>query len=138
MARGPVRFFLDNNLAPKVAHALNRLLEPDHSAEHLRDKFAPSTPDEVWMTELAGESDLVIISGDSAISRNPHEVRAWKEAGHPIFFLKPGWTHLSGWESASKLFHHFPEIIKLAQKAKRGDGFRVPMKGVIEKISLEN
>jgi hypothetical protein len=29
------------------------------------------------------------------ISRNPHEVRAWKEAGHTIFFLKPGWTDLT-------------------------------------------
>ena len=38
MARGRVRFFLDNNLAPKVAHALNRLLEPDHTAEHLREQ----------------------------------------------------------------------------------------------------
>jgi len=30
--------------------------------------------------------------------------------------------HIPLWESASKLFHHFPEIIKLAQKATQEDG----------------
>jgi hypothetical protein len=127
-----VRFFLDNNLSPKVARALNALLEPEHSAHHLKDLYPADTLDEVWMTDLGTQPDWVILSGDSAITRNPHEVRAWKEAGHPIFFLKPGWTHLPRWDSASKLFHRFPEILKLAQKAKPGDGFFVPIKGVIE------
>src|ERR1700730_18009003 len=134
MARRRVRFFLDNNLAPKIARALNRLVEPDHSAEPLRDKFERNTPDEVWMSDLSKEAHRVILSGDSAISRNPHEVRAWKEAGHPIFFLKPAWTHLPLWESASKLFHRFPEIIKLAEKAAPGDGFYVPVRGAIGKF----
>ena len=137
MARRRVRFFLDNNISPKVARALDHLLQPHHSAHHLKDQFAPNTPDEVWMAELGKQSDWVILSADSAISRNPHEVRAWKEAGHPIFFLKHAWTHLSGWESASKLFHRFPEILKLAEKAKRGDGFMIPVKGEkITKIEL--
>ena len=128
-----MRFFLDNNLSPKVARALNALLEPEHSAHHLKELYSPNTPDEVWMTDLCNQSGWVILSGDSAISRNAHEVRAWKEAGHPIFFLKPAWTHLQRWEAASKLFHRFPEILKLSQKAKPGDGFFVPLKGGIEK-----
>jgi PIN like domain len=136
MACGRVRFFLDNNLPPKVAHALDCLLEPKDSAEHLRDKFPADTPDEVWMAELGREADLIILSGDSAISRNPHEVRAWKEAGHPIFFLKPAWIHLQIWEFASKLFHCFPEIMKLAQKARPGSGFLVPVRGSIREIDV--
>jgi PIN like domain len=127
-----VKFFLDNNISPKVARALNLLLGPDHSAHHLKDQYAANTPDEVWMKDLGTQPGWVIISGDSAISRNPHEVKAWKEAGHPIFFLKPAWMHLSGWEQASKLFHRFPEILNLAAKAKPGDAFQVPVKG--EKI----
>ena len=64
-------------------------------------------------------------------------MRAWKEAGHPIFFLKDAWTHLPGWESASKLFHRFPDILKLAQKAKQGDAFMITVKGEkIAKIDL--
>jgi hypothetical protein len=40
------------------------------------------------MGALAKEMDWVIISADTAITRNPHEVEAWKLAGHPIFFFK--------------------------------------------------
>jgi PIN like domain len=47
------------------------------------------------MRALAKEEDLAIITADVAISRNPHEIEAWKEAGHTVFFLKPGWTHLA-------------------------------------------
>jgi hypothetical protein len=138
MARRGVRFFLDNNLSPKVARALGHLLAPDHTARHLKDEFSASTPDVNWMAELAKQSGWVIISGDVMISRNPHEVKAWREAGHPIFFLKHGWTNIGLWESASKLFHRFPEILKLAEKAARGDGFLIPLTGAIKKISLED
>jgi len=130
-----VRFFLDNNLSPKIARALNLLLAPSHTAHHLKDEFAPNTPDVVWMSDLARQSGWVIISADTAISRNPHEVRAWREAGHPVFFLKPGWTHIKLWDSASKLFRLFPDIVRLAEKAGPGDAFVVPVKGAkIEKL----
>ncbi len=79
---------------------------------------------------------MIIISGDVNISRNLHEVRAWKEAGHTIFFLKHGWTHLPLWEQTAKLFHLFPEILRQAQKAKRGSGFMIPVRGPIEKLLL--
>jgi hypothetical protein len=132
-----VKFFLDNNISPKVARALNHLLDPDHSAHHLQEQFAPNIPDEVWMASLGEQSDWVILSGDAAISRNPHEVKAWREAGHPIFFLKHAWMHINGWEQASKLFHRFPDILKLAQKASNGDAFMVPIRGEkIEKMKL--
>lgn len=75
-----MRFFFDNN----ISHALNCLVQPQHEVVHLRDRFAPATSDADWMTKLANEMDWVIISADTAISRNPHEVEAWKQAGHPI------------------------------------------------------
>jgi PIN like domain len=133
MARGRVKFFLDNNLSPKLARALHALLEPDHSAHHLKDKYPKDTLDEVWMAELGKEEDWIILTGDTAISRNPHEQRAWLEAGLPIFFLKHGWADLNGWEKAAKLFHHFPEILKLAQRAKPRDAYVIPVKGAIKK-----
>ena len=93
-----MKFFFDNNLAAKLAHGINQMVEPDHRVVHLRDKFAPNAEDVVWMHALAAEEDWVIITADVRISRNPHEVRAWKEAGHTMFFLKPGWTDLTFWE----------------------------------------
>jgi hypothetical protein len=61
-----------------------------------------------------------------------------KLAGRPIYFLKPAWTLIPLWESASKLFHRFPAIIKQSQNAAHGDGFLVPVSGVIKKISQDN
>jgi len=46
------------------------------------------------MLDLAKEEDWVIVSGDLRIRKNPHEIAAWRSAGHTIFFLKPGWINL--------------------------------------------
>ena len=126
-----MRFFFDNNLAPKLAKSLHVLVEPDHSVVHLKDRFAANTPDETWMRALAAESDWVIISGDIRISKNPHEVAAWHEAGHTIFFLKAGWTNLPFWDQAQKFVKCFPEIIATAERAKSGTMFMVSVNGKI-------
>ncbi len=127
-----MRFFLDNNLSHRVARALHCLVEPKHSVIHLKERFPPETPDVDWMNALAREADWIILSADTAISRNPHEVEAWKRAEHPIFFFKYNWVQQIFWEQASRLFHLFPEIEKRAKRARAGDSFLVPFKGKIE------
>ena len=130
-----MKFFVDNNISPKAARALNCLVEPHHSVVHLKDKFAAETPDIEWMEKLAEEPGWIIVSGDTNISRNPHEINAWKTAGHTIFFLTHGWIHLGRFEQASKLLAIFPRIIELAEKAKRSSAFMVPVRGAkIEKL----
>lgn len=130
-----MRFFLDNNLPPRVARALHCLLQPKDSATHLRERFPADIADVDWLSALAAESDWIILSADTAISRNPHEVAAWKKAGHPTFFLKAAWVHQPPWEFASRLFHLFPDILKYADRARPGDAFFVPFKsGKIEKF----
>jgi hypothetical protein len=127
-----VRFFVDNNLAPKLARGLNEFVKGEHEVVHLRDRHAPSTPDVEWMKRLAAEPGWIILSADVRIGRNPHEVEAWKQAGHVIFFLKAGWTNIDFWQQATKLAKCFPEIIERAQRAKPGDSFMVTTKGDIE------
>jgi len=126
-----VRFFFDNNLPPKLAQSLHVLVAPDHEVIHLKEKFPPNTPDEVWMSGLAKELDWVIISADNRITKNPHEVRAWRSAGHTTFFLKPGWTHYSFWIQAYKFVKCFPDIIATAAKAESGRFFLVAGNGKI-------
>lgn len=64
------------------------LVAPEHQVVHLKDRFAANTLDETWMSALARETDWVIVSADLRIRKNPHEVEAWKAAGHTTFFLK--------------------------------------------------
>ncbi len=123
--------FFDNNLAPKLAKTLHVLIEPEHQVVHLKDRFAANTPDETWMTTLAREESWVIISGDLQIRQNPHEVQAWRSAGHTVFFLKDRWIELEFWTQAWKFVKCFPEIIDVADKANLGDFFSVSVNGKI-------
>ena len=126
-----MRFFFDNNLAPKLAKSLHVLVEPEHQVVHLKDRFAANTPDETWMGALCREKNWVIISGDLQIRRNPHEIQAWKAAGHTTFFLKDRWVELSFWVQTWKFVKCFQEIVALAERAKPGDAFFVTVNGKI-------
>ena len=127
-----MRFFIDNNIALRLSRGFNEFVKGGHEFVHLRQKFSPDTPDVKWMRDLAGESNWVIISGDVAIRKNPHEVVAWKEAGHVIFFLKPGWTNIPFWQQVEKLAQRFEKIEALARRAQPGDSFMVGVRGEIE------
>jgi muramidase (phage lysozyme) len=129
-----VKFFFDNNLAVKIAHGLDQMVRPEHRVVHLRDEFLPNVEDAVWMKALAKEEDLVIVTADVAINRNPHEIRAWKEAGLTLFFLKPGWTDLTFGEQANKFTRCFPEIIKQAMRSEGSAAFTVKVNGRIESL----
>jgi PIN like domain len=129
-----VKFFFDNNLAPKIAHGLSKMVEPQHRVIHLKDKFVDNAEDAEWMRKLAEEEDWVIVTADIRISRNPHEVAAWKEAGHTIFFLKPGWTDLTFWDQVNKFTKCFPQLIETALHSERGSGFSVTVNGKIEPL----
>lgn len=126
-----MRFFFDNNLAPKLEKSLHVLVEPDHQVVHLKDRFAANTPDETWIRALGGEKDWVIVSGDLRIQNNPHEVRAWQEAGHTVFFLKSAWIAQPFWTQAWKFVKCFPDLVATAAKAKPGDAFFVTVNGKI-------
>jgi len=128
-----VKFFFDNNLAPKLARTMSAAIEPEHEVIHLKERFKANEEDAVWMRKLAGEQDWIIVTTDVRISRNPHEVRAWQEAGHTIFFLKPGWTDLTFWEQMNKFSRCFPEIIQTAESAEQGSCYFVSVNGKIQK-----
>lgn len=128
----PLEVFHRQQLAPKLARGFHQFVKGEHEVVHLRDRFAGSTPDVEWMRKLAEEAEWVIVSGDVAIRSNPHEVAAWQQAGHTIFFLKAGWTNFEFWQQVQKLAKCFPEIIKRAKDARRGDSFVVTVNGRIE------
>jgi predicted nuclease of predicted toxin-antitoxin system len=71
-----VRFFVDNNIALRLSRGFNEFVNGEHEFMHLRQKFPADAPDVKWMHDLTRESNWVIISGDIAIRKNPHEVAA--------------------------------------------------------------
>jgi hypothetical protein len=127
-----VKFFFDNNLAPKIAKGLNCFISPDHQAVHLKEWFPAKTDDVEWMQKLAHKENLIIITADVRIGKNPQEVEAWQQAGHTIFFLKPGWTDMQFWDQAQKFTKCFPAIIEKSKTARRGSSFIISANGKIE------
>ena len=129
-----MKFFVDNCLALKHARALNALVEPQHRVIHLRDRFAPDTPDQVWLLDLGKEGGWIVISGDHRIGRSAHERAAWRQSKLTIFFLAKRWENLPLMEQHAKLSHCLPEIIRQAEKATAGSGFMVSVNGKVEQI----
>jgi PIN like domain len=127
-----VRFFFDNNMPPPLVRAIGELekaSEDPNMVVHLRDRFAPDTPDVTWIKALGAERDWVIVSADLRITRNPAERKAWKESGLTAFFLKPGWAEQRTWVYAAKLITWWPDITAQARMISRGTGFLVPIRG---------
>ncbi len=126
-----MKFFFDNNLAVKMARGVNGFVSPDHQVMHWKDKFAADSDDSVWTAQLAQGEAWIIITADARAGQNPHEIEAWKQTGHTVFFLKSGWLKLAFWEQAQKLVECFPEIIRQAERAERGSAFMVATSGRI-------
>lgn len=129
-----MKFFIDNNLAPKHAKALQALFEGEHQIIHLREMFPHNAKDEEWLPRLSEEGGWIIISGDLGIGRNPHQRAMWEQGNVVIFFLARGWAELELVVKHSKLTTAFPKIIEAAKKAKGGSGFQVRVNGSVEKV----
>lgn len=125
-----MRFFLDNCIAPVYAEVLKLLAEKQgYPIVHLREKFSSDTKDEDWIRTLAVEEDWIIVSGDPRITRGKTEREAWRESRITAFFFGHGWSSRSYWNQAEDIVHWWPRIVLEAEKAPRGKGFLIPLKG---------
>ena len=123
-----MKFFLDNSLPPRLAKAIDALLDEPDKAVHLQHKFRPDIGDVEWITALADEGDWVVLTADVRITRNAHERRAWQQSGLTAFFLAKGWANQRLWLQAARLIQWFPDIMDQARKVAPGAGFIVPFK----------
>lgn len=132
-----MRFFVDNNISPRIAKALNALEERDRNeVVHLKQKFDQSVSDIQWLSSLGQEGHWVVLTCDRNILRNPHERAAWKESGLTVFFFKESYLKFSFWDQAWQLIKKWPEIKERAEKSDAGSLFVLGIPGTkIEKIN---
>lgn len=103
--------FLDNNLSPYLARALNALLEPEgDEVIHLSDRFSRQIDDRAWIDALAAEGGWTVISADRRIYRNRLEREAWRRSRLVVFFLAPQWSKARSTEIAWRLLRWWPRI----------------------------
>jgi hypothetical protein len=83
-----VNFFCDANISPHLARALDALSANDgRRVRHLREMFAPNTPDVTWIDKLSSEAAWTVITHDRAMARKPVEQEALRRSGLTVFML---------------------------------------------------
>jgi hypothetical protein len=125
-----LNFLLDNNLSPRIADALNVLVEVDgHAVTHVRRKFQdPRISDVEWITLLGDEGGWSVISADLRITRSQQERLAWRTARLIGFFLLPSWQKLTNLRKTALLLEWWPSIVKQAELVGPGAMFEVPLR----------
>jgi len=114
-----LKLFLDNNLPPSLAKALDALIAPTHQAIHLRDKFPPHTPDIEWIAVLKRESDWAILSQDQ-FRESAAERKALAESGLVVYWLSgKQWNKLPSLEKNLAVLEWTREILEHAEHAIR-------------------
>jgi hypothetical protein len=124
-----MKFFIDNNLPEALANSLNVLTTSrgDPEVIHLRQIFAPSTPDHIWISQLASEGQWVIVTHDR-LAKNNLEKTALRQSGLTAFFLLKAWAHQKFWDKSYQLVRWWPRIIQQSSSVQAGASFEVPWK----------
>lgn len=122
-----MKVFIDNNLSPYLARALNALLEPEgEQVIHLIERFPANTDDRAWIEALGTEGGWVVISADRRIHRNRLERVAWRRSRLVVFFLSPQWARLRNIEIAWRLLRWWPRVEEQAQLVIPPAAFELP------------
>jgi PIN domain-containing protein len=124
-----VRFFFDNCISSKLTEAMKLLNKPHHHIEHLTERFNADEDDEIWIPKVAAEGDLILISADPAITSSPKEKAVWRSSKLTAFFFASGFPEQEKWAQIIEVTRWWPEIVRTAQSAPRGAGYRLPLRG---------
>jgi hypothetical protein len=125
-----VKILTDHNISPKVARALNALVEDEQGSYvvPLRQKFAPSTADVDWIRALGSEGGWSVISADLRIHKNKAERAAWMQTDLIGYFLEPGLAALRPVEQAARLLLRL-DALQAQSRLIRGPAmFAIPLR----------
>ena len=125
-----LKFLLDNNFPPRFASGLNELAlgEGLGSVHALRSMFPANSDDLVWIPQLAGSSQWVVVSQDKFKKQNGLERVALARAGLIVFCLQSSWNKLTYWDKAYNLVRWWPRICEQASGIQGKALYSVPLK----------
>lgn len=118
-----MKFFVDNNLSDYLAKGMKAFGE---DVVHLKEYFPEETKDVDWL-KFIGENDLILITRDERIRRNPAELSAFRKHNVGAFFL--GGKKLDKCKIIQQVVHNWPKIKQYAIEERRPFAFRIPPTG---------
>jgi len=99
---------------------------------HLTERFAPDTPDDIWIPE-AGRQGWFIVSRDKRIARDPAKIRALRGAGvGAFFFIQKREPRLWGWVEV--VVRRWAEIQQWAGSHQRPFVVGIPERGRLRSL----
>ncbi|MDO8678455.1 MAG: DUF5615 family PIN-like protein [Acidobacteriota bacterium] len=126
-----MRFFVDNNLSPKLAHGMAAFGE---DVTHLQDHYPADAKDTDWLPRI-GRDEWILLTRDDRVRFKPAELGAIKQHRVGAFYL--GGKERSRWELIQQVVRNWPRMNELAEKTARPFAFRVPPQGAaIDRLTL--
>jgi len=102
--------FLDENMPPMIAHALQALAKPAITIYDEPDGLAPGMADEDWMP-IVGKKGWAVLTKDSTILRNRLQTNLFIQHRLLGLFIKDAKKHhLTGWDLAKLVINRFDDI----------------------------
>ena len=126
-----MRFFVDNNLSPKLARGMAAFGE---DVTHLQDHYPADAKDTDWLPRI-GRDEWILLTRDNRVRFKPAELGAIKQHRVGAFFL--GGKERSRWDLIQQVVRNWSRMNELAEKTARPFAFRVPPQGAgIDRLSL--
>jgi hypothetical protein len=123
-----LKWLIDENLPPALAHALDALFKDEHQIVHLRERFGPGVTDIEWITTLGREGRWIVISGDLRITKVKAEYFAFRASRLVGFFLSPSLKKADVAKQMERILALWDNMSVIAEAVDRGAMFELPMK----------
>jgi hypothetical protein len=132
MPAKPLKIFIDENMAPQLARAMNVIQEHLNLEEKkaievisLKEFFHEGIKDEEWIP-MIGEEHGVVITQDRRIQSSKHQRELYMQHGVGIIFLKCPKTGMSFWQMFKHIVEWWDDIKVIVRKNTPPFSFRQP------------
>ena len=128
------KIYIDENLAPQLARAMNVIQEHLNTEEKkaievhsLKDAFTQGIKDEDWIP-LVGQQEGVVITQDRHIQSSRHQRELYMSNGVGIIFLKCPKGGMTFWQMFVNIVNDWNKIKQIVRCNKTPFAFRKPGK----------
>jgi hypothetical protein len=135
------KIFIDENLPPQIARALNIAQQPQNDREKMKievhsikDYFGQGVTDEDWIPKV-GQMGGIVITQDYRIQNLRHQRELYQQNGVGIFFFNPpSKTGFAYWEMFKQIINKWEDIKSIIKKNKSPFAYRCSARTNFEKI----
>ncbi len=133
-AKKPLRVYIDENIAPQMAHAfnvvqnhLNKKEKKEIQVYSIAEEYGVGALDEDWLPEVAKHNGIVITQ-DRRMQHSKHQRELYKELGVGMIFLKAPKDGMCFWNMFKHLVNWWDRIKSICWKNKVPFAYRQPGK----------